>query len=164
LRDGSLREFAAERGIPLLLYEAGEAMRFDEVAIRAGVQGIRRIMRRLGMLPARKQSSRRFEPVVSRETTWVRAPCSGIVDTQCGLGAPVTRGQVLATVGDPFGATRADVVSTAAGIVIGITRSPLAYEGDALFHVAMFEDSKVAEETVERFQKHHETPTPVEPR
>ena len=37
LRDGSLREIAAERGIPMLLYEAGEALRFDERAIRAGV-------------------------------------------------------------------------------------------------------------------------------
>ncbi len=37
LRDGSLREAAAEYGIPMLLYEAGEALRFDEVSIRAGV-------------------------------------------------------------------------------------------------------------------------------
>ncbi len=31
LRDGSLREAAAEHGIPMLLYEAGEALRFGEV-------------------------------------------------------------------------------------------------------------------------------------
>jgi predicted deacylase len=158
LRDGSLREFAAARGIPLLLYEAGEAMRFDEVAIRAGVRGIRRVMRQLGMLPARKLKSPKLEPVVSHETTWVRAPCSGIIDARCGLGARVRNGDVLATVGDPFGATRTDVTSTAAGVVIGRTRSPLAYEGDALFHVAIFEDSKIAAATVEHFKQTHTPP------
>ena len=40
IRDGSLRQVAADRGIPILLYEAGEALRFDEHSIRAGVKGI----------------------------------------------------------------------------------------------------------------------------
>ena len=35
MRDGSLRQYAAEKGVPMLLYEAGEALRFDELAIRA---------------------------------------------------------------------------------------------------------------------------------
>lgn len=39
VRDGSLREAAAELGIPMLLYEAGEGLRFDEVCIRAGQLG-----------------------------------------------------------------------------------------------------------------------------
>ncbi|HSG06703.1 MAG TPA: succinylglutamate desuccinylase/aspartoacylase family protein, partial [Nitrospiria bacterium] len=33
-RDGSLREAARERGIPMLLYEGGEALRFNEPVIR----------------------------------------------------------------------------------------------------------------------------------
>ena len=40
LRDGSLRQAVEEQGIPMLLYEAGEALRFDEFAVRAGVKGI----------------------------------------------------------------------------------------------------------------------------
>ena len=51
LRDGSLREAANELGIPMLLYEAGEALRFDEVSRRAGLRGIMRVMREIGMLP-----------------------------------------------------------------------------------------------------------------
>src|SRR5690606_24994328 len=39
IRDGSLREMCDEAGIPILLYEAGEALRFDELSIRAGVRG-----------------------------------------------------------------------------------------------------------------------------
>src|SRR5690606_40263828 len=37
-RDGSLRSLASELGIPLILYEAGEALRFDYAAIKAGVK------------------------------------------------------------------------------------------------------------------------------
>merc|ERR1712000_442264 len=36
LRDGSLRESANDLGVKILLYEAGEALRYDELCIRAG--------------------------------------------------------------------------------------------------------------------------------
>ncbi|PZV08662.1 MAG: deacylase, partial [Leptolyngbya sp.] len=48
-RDGSLRQAAARRKIPTLLYEAGEALRFDAQAIQTGVDGIYRVMAYLGM-------------------------------------------------------------------------------------------------------------------
>ena len=38
-RDGSLRSAVQAKKIPILLYEAGEALRFDEVSIRIGVRG-----------------------------------------------------------------------------------------------------------------------------
>ena len=66
LRDGSLRGAAAERNIPILLYEAGEALRFDEVSIRPAVQGIQNVMRTLGMLPSRRARRRDVsEPFLS---------------------------------------------------------------------------------------------------
>jgi predicted deacylase len=63
--------------------------------------------------------------------------------------------QELATVGDPFGATQSKVLASSAGVVIGRSNLPLAYEGDALFHIAQFEDPKAAEATVEEFQLSH---------
>ena len=36
LREGSLRQSAKDRGVKVLLYEGGEALRFDEAAIEAG--------------------------------------------------------------------------------------------------------------------------------
>jgi len=53
-RDGSLREAVAELGIPVLLYEAGEALRFDELSIRTGLRGVISTMRSIGMLPAKR--------------------------------------------------------------------------------------------------------------
>lgn len=92
LRDGSLREAAAEFGIPMLLYEAGEALRFDEVSIRAGVQGIINVMRALEMIPpSKRQPKKHIEPVVARSSFWVRAPDSGILRAMIPLGGRVKK-------------------------------------------------------------------------
>ena len=48
LRDGSLRAEAKRAGIDVLLYEAGEGLRFDEMATRAGVAGILRVLGKSG--------------------------------------------------------------------------------------------------------------------
>ncbi len=51
LRDNSLRQAAATRGSHMLLYEAGEALRYDDLSIRAGIHGVSQVMRALEMLP-----------------------------------------------------------------------------------------------------------------
>ena len=43
LRDGSLRQAAAKAGVKILLYEGGEALRFDDAAIDMAVQGTLRL-------------------------------------------------------------------------------------------------------------------------
>lgn len=136
LRDGSLRAMAVERGIPVLLYEGGQAMRFDEDCIRVGVRGIREVMRALGMLPPSKSKRVSPEPVAVEQTSWVRAPNSGILRASVGLGDSVATGQVLGVVGDPFGGSEAPMVAPFGGIVIGRNQAPLVHEGDASFNIA----------------------------
>jgi hypothetical protein len=159
LRDGSLREFAAEKKVPMLLYESGEALRFDELSIRAGVRGIGRVLRALDMLPERARVRAPIAPVRANTTTWVRAPASGIVSTKCLLGERVKSGQVLGAVSDPFSEVSKEVVAPTSGIVIGRSTSPLSHEGDALFHLARFEDNKEAQATVDEFQVAHSVQT-----
>ncbi len=143
LRDGSLRAAAAEHGIPMLLYEAGEALRFDEVPIRAGVKGIINVMRRLEMLPKRRSSQKKSrEPFIARSSTWVRATSSGLFRKVAPLGARVKRGDVIGLIDDPFAGDEYEVVSSASGIIIGCSEIPLVHEGEALFHIARFEDVK----------------------
>jgi len=154
--DGSLRGYAAERGLPVLIYEAGEALRFDEVAIRGGIRGILNVMRHIGMIPQSK-SVKQITPVIAKSTTWVRAPVSGIINAKVQLGGSVTKGQVLATVSDPLGDAEQNVDAPFDGIVIGRSNLPLAHEGDALFHLAAFKDVAVAEDRVETFAVAHDT-------
>lgn len=150
LRDGSLREAAAERGIPTLIYEAGEALRFDEMSIRMGVAGIIEVMRRLGMLRRKTpHRPRDHKPVVADSSHWVRAPEGGILRSGLRLGQRVAVGELLGRVSDPFGAHEVAVTATHAGIVIGCNSLPLVNEGDALFHIARMERPGEAYATVE---------------
>lgn len=171
IRDNSLREAAAERGIPMLLYEAGEALRFDEVSIRAGLRGIISVMRHLNMLPASKTpgKEKKAKPaMVARSSRWVRAPVSGILRTMIPLGASVTKHQLLGVLSDPFGEHETQVISPVDGIVIARINIPLANEGEALFHIAQYNKLETVAENVERFQEEHQpeffsSPTPDSP-
>jgi hypothetical protein len=153
IRDGSLRGATAEHGIPVLLYEAGEALRFDEVSIRAGVKGIIKVMRSLEMLPPlRTRRKTRHEPFVARSSTWIRASSSGLFRKVYGLGSRVKRGEVLGLIDDAVGGEESEVIATVSGIIIGCSVIPLVHEGEALFHIARFEDIKEVAGQVESFQ------------
>lgn len=157
IRDGSLRECAGDAGIPVILYEAGEALRFDEMYIRAGVKGAINVMREIGMLPPSRSKRPPPEPVVSNRTNWLRAPESGILRVFVPLGGKVTKGQMIAMVADPLGEKETPVIAETDGVVIGRTNLPLVYEGDATFHIAQYgRKVETVEKRVEIFQEEHQ--------
>lgn len=150
-REGSLREAAAARGVPVLVYEAGEALRFHEPSIRAGVKGVVRVMRALKMLPASKRNLDPRKLLVIRSSKWVRAPRSGLMRFVSALGAQVRKDDVLGVIADPFGQNEVMVVAPSDGIVIGRTNLPLVHEGDGLFHIAHHEGQKVVARSLDEF-------------
>ncbi len=144
VRDGSLRGEATSSGVRMLLYEAGEALRYDELAIRVGVEGVLNVMRGLGMI-VRRRAAPSGEPFIARSSTWVRAPSSGVVITPRQLGDHVSDGDTLAEICDPsdfFEGQTSPVRATTSGVIVGRTNLPLVNEGDALFHIARFEDAQ----------------------
>lgn len=154
LRDGSLRESGDELGVRILLYEAGEALRFDELSIRAGVKGVINIMRHLGLLNKSKPKANPVEPFVARQSGWVRATDSGFVSHKKQLGDHVEKGECLAIIKDPFGKELDKVVSHAKGIIIGKQNIPLVQEGEAMYHVAYFSKPGDVAENIEIMQDH----------
>lgn len=139
LRDGSLRAAATKRGHSVLLYEAGEAMRFDADAISAGVEGVMRTMEALGMVDAAPVAAR--VPLQSRESSWVRARRAGIVRSEVSLGDVVVRGQAVALISDPYGEGTLRQNAPFDGIVIAAVMNPIVSQGDAIVHVARVEPS-----------------------
>lgn len=155
LVDGSLRESAVKNNTKILLYEAGEALRFDEFSIRAGMKGILNVLQHLGM--TRKASSskkKRLIPFIANGSQWVRANASGIVHNIVNLGDQITKGQILAEIGSPYGAIFDSVKATRSGILIGKQNIPLVQEGEAMFHVAYFsEDDEEIADHIENVQE-----------
>lgn len=150
LRDGSLRSEAERLGIPVLTYEAGEALRFEPICINAGYIGVHRVMQAIGML---KASRKRLPiPVIAKSTRWLRAESDGILRTVVTLGEKVSVGQVLAYISAPLGHSEIELRANKGGIVIGQQTLPLVNEGDAVFHLAYFEEEDhQVESVVEEF-------------
>ena len=155
VRDGSLRQAVEDTGVNMLLYEAGEALRFDETAIRAGVRGIVGVMRAVGMLPRVRPSKHAREPLLVHQSSWVRAPASGVVRPTIALGTRVGEGDTLGYVSDPFGEQEEPVAAHADGVIIGRTNLPLVHEGEALFNIGRLQKGSEVEEVLDAFEAEH---------
>ncbi|MGR5141525.1 succinylglutamate desuccinylase/aspartoacylase family protein [Photobacterium sp. DNB23_23_1] len=151
LRDGSLRAVTEKANIPIITYEAGEALRFEPYAINAGVRGIHRVMRQLEMLPQKKLLKTK-QPVVASATRWIRADLDGILRSHVALGQRVEKDQTIAYISDPLGSEELAVKAIQGGIVIGQQTLPLVNEGDAIYHIAYFDEpDHLVEENVELY-------------
>jgi predicted deacylase len=139
VRDGSLRAAATEQGATVLLYEGGEAWRYDEPALDVGVTGIRRVLTELDMIDP-DDTGPRPVPMESRRTEWIRARRSGLVLLQTELGATVQRGELLGVIHDSVGKRLGKVTAPRNGVVISHIQHPLVNQGDALVHLAEIRD------------------------
>jgi len=148
LREGSLRAEAKERGVDVLLYEAGEGLRFDEMSVRAGVTGILRVLNHEGMISARGITRPKAAPLVAVRSSWLRAPAGGLVRMYRSEGDWVETGDVLATIADPLGAEEHDLIASETGVIVGRAVMPVVNEGDALFHVAEVASEETAEDVL----------------
>ncbi len=149
LRDGSLRKEARKIGVDVLLYEAGEAMRFDEMSVRAGLAGILRVLKGVSMLPAAGIAKPRAKPLLCSRSNWLRAPAGGLLRMFRGEGDVVQEGDIVAAISDPFGDDEIEVATRYSGIIVGRAVMPVVHEGDALFHIADVKSVDVAEAAVD---------------
>ncbi len=148
IREGSLRQAGQDNGADILLYEAGEALRFDESAVRTGVTGIMRSMHYLGMVSAKGISKPKAASIRTSSSYWFRAPVGGLLRTFKTIGDQVESGDVLGIVSDPFGEKESELVVENGGLLIGRTNLPIVNEGDALFHIAKLKRDDDAEATI----------------
>jgi uncharacterized protein len=135
-RDGSLRHAATKKGIPVLLYEAGEALRLDRLAIKVGISGIFGVLKHLEMyqddlVPSIGNSLR------AKQSKWIRASYGGIFHLLVNLGDKVARKQELGYITNAFGEKRIPIRATVGGIVISHIQNPLVNQGDAIIHIAI---------------------------
>ncbi len=149
--EGSLRAAAANESVSMMVFEAGEALRFDEVSIRVGVSGIINVLRQLGMLPTPKRKPPKPAALL-RSSMWVRAPQSGILRAQVKLGGMVLKGDQLGVIADPIGQMDRPLNAPYDGIIIGRTNIPLVYEGEAMFHIGRTHQTSLLEQHLDTLQ------------
>ena len=134
-RPRSLRQVAGMMGKPMLLFEGGESMRFDEHSIREAIKGTKRLMQFLGM--REKSPKPRQESIIIRKRSWHRARGAGLWHSEVLSGQKVKRKERLGYVSDPFGDMRIDIRANYDGYVIGLNNNPVVNRGDALVHLGI---------------------------
>lgn len=131
---GNLRRAMLEAGIPAVLFEAGEPLRFDEAAIRVGVEGVRQVMAHQGMLPG--TATVLANARVIRRSRWLRVRgAGGIFLSERKPGESVRAGDLLGTVTDPITEQVEQIRATQDGLLIGMAVPQVVLTGYALFHV-----------------------------
>ncbi len=159
VKSNSLRRTTEKLNIPLLIYQAGEALRFNESAINVGLNGIYRILHALDMLHATSELlSESFKPIFSEDQDWIYSHKSGVLTSNVELGQLIHKKQVIGLINDPFGARSPDPIkSHSDGIIVGINRHPLIYEGQSIFKIASFLDNNKAETAIEAWgEQYHD--------
>jgi uncharacterized protein len=145
LRPGSLREVAFDRGVPVLTYEGGGPLRFDDDAIEVATAGVLRVLARLEMIDGAPPPAE-ATPMVLHASRWMRAARGGLLELHVGPGDHLEEGQPLWTTVGPLGQERNTQQAEEEGYVIGATTLPLVSPGQALLHVALPGDREPSED------------------
>ena len=133
-RPKSLRHSAAKLGKKILVYEGGEAGRFDEFAIQEGVAGALRVINHLGMAHRDLQPPEKPNLII-KNSNWIRARVSGLLQAKVKYGDHVKKNQVVGEITDPFGEFSFRLKSPSEGYVIGLQNNPILHQGDAIMHI-----------------------------
>lgn len=131
----SLRQVARDLGIPILIYEGGEALRLDGFAITKGLQGMRRVLAHKRMLAPHWYEQADEPSVLFDKTSWVRASSAGIFTWSKRSGMKVRKSEPLGTITDPFGSRKIVVLANRSGYILGHNNASVVNQGDALFNI-----------------------------
>jgi uncharacterized protein len=137
-RDGTFRKEAARKDKPILVFEGGESMRFDYLAINEGINGCMRLLNSYGMTDFAVPPN---PSVKIRDDIWIRANASGLFHMNANNGAHVLKDDLLGVILNPYGETEERITSPVDGYIVGINNQPVVNEGDALIHIGTEGDS-----------------------
>jgi predicted deacylase len=130
---GTSSAAAAALGRPAITAEAGGRGLIEQAAVQAHVDGLRRVLDRLGVLPDAAAPPPPRPPTTLAQFRWLTSPAAGWWEPAVSVGDAVAAGQLLGAVRSlQSNARLADVHSPAAGVPVFITISPAVAEGGLL--------------------------------
>ncbi|MEM9824299.1 MAG: succinylglutamate desuccinylase/aspartoacylase family protein [Bacteroidota bacterium] len=129
----SLRKYAMEMEIPMLVYEGGENLRLDPYSTEEGLAGLKRVLIYKKMLPGKIKSrtSAHFA-----KSSWIRSPKAGMFQFLKKSGEVIVKGETIGYITDAYGLEKRKLTANRDGYIIGHNNLPVVSQGDALFHVA----------------------------
>ncbi|MEA2245472.1 MAG: uncharacterized protein QOH46_1 [Solirubrobacteraceae bacterium] len=119
VQDGTPHVELAKRGIPAFGFEVGEGGRVEEECVARGWEGVRNLMRHLGMLPGEHQAEP--APRIVSSMTAVRTQRGGLWSCDVPLGREMSAGDAIGTVTAPWGELVDELTSPHAGPLMRLT-------------------------------------------
>ena len=134
----SFRKEAFKHNIPIIVYEGGEALRFDEHAIKEGIDGTLRILEYFKMISKSPiKITKKGSSIYLNKRRWIRAKIAGLFNSFVHNGDKVVKGQIIGDITDTYGETTVKIKSPLSGYIIAINYFPVINRGDAIFHLGV---------------------------
>lgn len=131
----SFRKEAIKQGKSTIVFEGGESLRYDSLSLKIGIEGIKRVLTHLKMLPTDLSKSPTYTTVFIKKMYWQRAKKSGIYTWYINSGNTVKAGELLGTINDPQNKYTEPVIAEKSGFIVGHNNATVINRGDALFHI-----------------------------
>lgn len=133
----SIRETLNKMGKHILLFEGGKSLQLDQSVVKYGVEGTLNVMRFLKMHTGELNIVE--QPVLVKDSKWLRAPHSGIFEPLATNGSHVKHKAIIGRISDPYGDFEKKISAPFDCYIFGLNTAPIVYKGDALFHVSVEE-------------------------
>lgn len=133
---GSFRNACTKMGKKILLFEGGKSAHIDLHITREGIEGSKRFLEHLNMLSSKQKTILpKKNTIYIKKSSWIRANSSGMFHVEVKINAFVNKGQLLATISDPYGKVEHKVKAPNSGYIINVNDASIVYQGDAIFHI-----------------------------
>jgi predicted deacylase len=133
---GSFRSSCDKMNVKMLLFEGGKSVDINNAVTKEAVEGTKRFLTHFGMLKNKHEISKPHHTIYIETSDWVRANFSGMFHGLKQIGSFVTKGDLLATISDPFGKVSHKLKAPHDGYIINVNDAPIVYQGDAVFHIS----------------------------
>jgi predicted deacylase len=144
--DGAVENMLNAVSVPAVTYELGGAEVFDSTLIARGLRGVRNVMIDRGMIAGIPDLSDP-EPYLGNQVTNVESPRGGWSHVKVKLNQNVRKGDVLATITDPFGQIIATLTAPFDAHILGMGTDPRTQPGDMVVRLIDWSDKGVCAQT-----------------
>lgn len=134
---GTFRNSCDKLNVKMLLFEGGKSLDLNDVVTQEAIEGTKRFLAHLDMLnPRKKLVLPERKTIYVEKSSWLRAKFSGMFHGVAQIGAFVKKGDLLATISDPYGKVEHKVKAPHEGYLINVNDAPFVYQGDAIYHIS----------------------------
>ena len=142
---GTVETEMIKSGVPAITLELARPEEFDPVVVGRAIDGIERVMVDMKMLPEGSAPARKNTIFVGNKIIEVHAMRGGFAHVVPALGSDVAKGDVIATISDPFGRVVETIRAPESGRINTVATDPLRDPGDMLMRIVFtFKGAKCA--------------------